>query len=291
MSTDSKDVMIRVLADDGSVRAMAADTTGIVRQLQQQHGTDPVATIALGRLATGAALLAALLKQGQRLALMVEGNGPLKRLSAEVEADGSLRATIREPHCGSLPESGSPVANAVGRAGFLHVIRDLGMKEPYRSLVQLQTSEIGEDLAWYLTSSEQVPSAVSLAVLLDEQGVVSAAGGFIVQAMPECDESRLEALEQTIQSLPPTSELLGKGRTPQELLGLVLADLPHHLVMEQKLRLSCRCNLRQIVAMLRALPEDERRELAGRDEPAEVTCEYCRKVYRFTPEELSGLAD
>ncbi|TYO98160.1 molecular chaperone Hsp33 [Geothermobacter ehrlichii] len=286
----NNDYLIRVLSDDGTLRATAALTTRLVADLQQRHGTDPVATIALGRLATGAALLGAQLKGKQRLALMVESNGPLQRLQAETDADGAIRATIRQPLSGPPPEDGrSAVAQAVGRAGFLHVIRDLGMKEPYHSTVQLQTSEIGEDLAYYLTSSEQVPSAVSLAVRLNENAEVTAAGGFLIQALPGCPDDRLQQLEQTIAALPPLSELLVEGKTPEQVLQLVLAGIDHHQVGRYQLRFECRCNLRRIVEMLRALPAEERRELAGREEATTVTCEYCRKSYSFTPDELAGL--
>ncbi len=284
------DYLIRVLSDDGTLRAVAAQTTGLVADLQRRHATDPVATIALGRLATGTALLGAQLKGKQRLALMVEGNGPLQRLQAETDAGGAIRATIRCPRSGPPPEDGgSAVARAVGRAGFLHVIRDLGMKEPYRSMVQLQTSEIGEDLAYYLTSSEQVPSAVSLAVRLDRNADVAAAGGFLIQALPGCPDGRLEQLEQSLAALPPLSEMLADGKTPEQVLALVLAGIDHHEVGRHRLRFECRCNLRRIVEMLRSLPEEERRELAGREETTTVTCEYCRKSYSFTPDELAAL--
>jgi len=284
--------LIRILSDDGTLRGMAADTTGVVEEIRGLQQTDPVATIALGRLATGAALMGALLKDRDRLALMVEGNGPLRKLHAETDADGSLRASIATPLSGPPPEDGSsPVASAIGKAGFLHVVKDLGLKEPYRSMVQLQTSEIGEDIAYYLTSSEQVPSAVALGVTLDAEGRVAAAGGFMIQALPGCPDETLERLEQTLRTLPPISEQLLAGRSPGEVLADALQGIPFHTLGQSGLRVRCNCSLSRVVAMLRNLPEEERRELAMRDEPTSVTCEYCRKSYSFTPEELSGLED
>ncbi|ORJ62207.1 Hsp33 family molecular chaperone HslO [Geothermobacter hydrogeniphilus] len=287
-----KNQLIRILSDDGTLRGMAAETTGIIEEIRGLQQTDPVATIALGRLATGTALMGALLKDRERLALMMEGNGPLRKLHAETDADGSLRASIANPLSGPPPEDGSSaVARAIGKAGFLHVIKDLGLKEPYRSMVQLQTSEVGEDIAYYLTSSEQIPSAVAVGVLLDAEGRVEAAGGFLIQALPGCPDATLEKLEQTLNALPPITTLLQSGRTPEQVLGQAMRDIPYHTLGRCELRFRCNCSLPRVTAMLRGLPEEDRRELAARDEPTVITCEYCRKTYSFSPEELAGLGD
>jgi len=284
------DQLIRVLSGDGHLRAMAASTRDLVEELRRRHGTDPTATVALGRLASGTALLGSLLKGDQRLALMIEGNGPLQRLSAETDAGGHLRASIRNPVSGlPLTEQGFPVAAAIGHAGFLHVVKDLELKEPYRSLVQLSSSEVAEDLAWYLTSSEQVPSSVALGVLLRADGSVEAAGGLLVQAMPGCPDELLVALEDRLRGLPPVTTLLREGLAPEAIIAKAFAQLPYQVKAAIPLEFRCSCSLRQIVAMLRGLGADERRELAQRSEATEVTCEYCRAVYRFTPEELAGL--
>lgn len=287
----NQDHLVRILSNDGTLRAMAVVTTELVRDICQRHQTDPVATIALGRLTTGTALMGALLKGQERLGLMIEANGPLQKLQAETDADGVLRASIRQPLSGPPPEDGSsPIAAAVGKAGFLHVIKDLGLKEPYRSMVQLQTSEIGEDIAYYLTTSEQVPSAVSLGVLLSPEGTVTTAGGFLIQALPNCPEERLIELEQALTGLPPVSQLLAAGETPEQILNRVLVNIEHHEVSRYDLRFECGCNVKRVVDMLRGLPEDEQKELAERDGTTTITCEYCRKAYSFTADELSGLS-
>jgi len=284
------DQLIRVLSDDGYLRGMAAVTTSLVEELRRRHGTDPTATVALGRLASGTALLGSLLKGDQRLALMIEGNGPLQKLHAETDASGHLRASIRNPLSGLAPsETGFPVADAIGRAGFLHVVKDLELKEPYRSLVQLTSSEVAEDLAWYLTSSEQVPSSVSLGVQLRPDGSVEAAGGLLVQALPGCPDALLEGLETQMRALPPVSALLREGLDPAAMLTRALDGYPFQVKAEIPLMFRCSCSLRQITGMLRGLAAEDRRELAARSEPTEVTCEYCRSVYRFTPDELAGL--
>ncbi|MDX9709201.1 MAG: Hsp33 family molecular chaperone HslO, partial [Trichloromonas sp.] len=162
------DHLVRILSKDGSLRAVAAATTNLTESIRRRQGTDPTATVALGRLVAGAALMGALLKGDQRLALMIEGSGPLQRLHAETDAFGHVRGSIKNPIAGLPPKADRfDVAGAVGKAGFLHVVKDLGLKEPYRGMVQLYSSEIAEDLAYYLTTSEQVPSTVGLGVALD----------------------------------------------------------------------------------------------------------------------------
>lgn len=284
------DQLIRILSNDGQLRAMAASTTELVEALRQRHGTDPTATVALGRLVSGTALLGSLLKDDQRLGLMIEANGPLQKLHAETDAAGHLRATIKNPLSGLPPTSDNfPVAEAVGRAGFLHVVKDLGLKEPYRSMVQLYSSEIAEDIAYYLTSSEQVPSSVALGVTLKPDGSVAAAGGLLVQAMPGCTDETLNELESRLHSLPPVSLLLKQGESPLRILNRLLDPGNYQVKAEIPLGFRCRCSLRQIVAMLKGLDETDRQALATRQEVTEVTCEYCRRVYRFTPEELAEL--
>lgn len=284
------DQLIRVLHNDGQLRAMAASTTRLAEELRQRHGTDPTATVALGRLVSGTALLGSLLKDHQRIGLMIEANGPLRKLHAETDATGHLRATIKNPLSGLPPTSDNfPVAEAVGKAGFLHVVKDLGLKEPYRSMVQLYSSEIAEDIAYYLTSSEQVPSSVALGVSLAPDGSVAAAGGLLVQAMPGCAETTLIELETKLRSLPPVSRLLKQGELPLQILNRLLGAGNYQVKAEIPLSFRCRCSLRQIVAMLKGLGEDDRQALATRQEVTEVTCEYCRQVYRFKPEELADL--
>ena len=286
-----KDHLVRIVTRDGSLRAVAAVTTALVEETRRRQQTDPPATIALGRLATGAALLGSLLKGEQRLALQVEGNGPLGKLQAETDAVGHLRASVRCPVAGlPLREGRLDVAGAVGRAGFLHVVKDLGLGDPYRGMVQLQSSEIGEDLAWYLTASEQVPSTVALGVHLAEDASVSAAGGFLIQALPGADEAQIPLIEERVQALPPTTALLHEGLAPRQILERLFAGLPFTVVQEETpLVFRCNCSRRQVAGMLRALGREEVQALIERSEPTVVTCEFCKEAYGFDREELADL--
>jgi molecular chaperone Hsp33 len=285
-----KDLLIRILTRDGSLRGLVAVTTNLVEECRRRQETDPTATLALGRLATGAALMGGLLKGEQRLNLTVEGNGPIMRMSAETDAMGRVRATIKNPHPATpLKEGRLDVVGAVGKAGFLHVTKDLGLGEPYRSTVQLVTSEIGEDIAYYLTTSEQVPSAVSLGAYLETDGRIGAAGGFILQAMPPGDNQHIARLEERLRTLPPVTTLLREGQSPQTILDKLLVDIPYDVKDSIELYFRCSCNRRQILRMLASLGKKELAELSLKQEQIEVTCEFCKEVYEFSAAEIRDL--
>lgn len=284
------DQLVRVVTQDGQLRAAAVDTTQLVAEICRRQQADLTAKVALGRLLTGAALMGCLLKGTQRLALMVEGNGPLGRLMVETDARGSIRGKLQNPVAGLPPrEDRFDVAGAIGRAGFLHVIKDLGLKEPYRSMVQLQTSEIGEDLAWYLTHSEQVPSCVAVGVELDGRGEIAAAGGFLVQALPPGDQEQLAVLEQNLVGLTPTTSLLRQGDSLETILGKVLDGQSFSVQQQNPLIYSCLCSRPQISTMLQGLGEKELKAMIREQGGAEVCCDYCREAYIFSAEELEVL--
>ncbi len=285
-----QDYLIRVVSPDGLFRATAAVTTGLVGMICEKQQTDFTATVALGRLLTGGALLGCLLKGRQRVALSVEGNGPLGKMSVEADADGRIRGTIRNPIVNLPPAEGRfDVAGAIGKAGFLHVWKDLGLKNPYQSMVQLQSSEVAEDLAWYLTSSEQVPSSVGLGVELDSEGQVSVAGGFLVQSLPPGDPEKIEILSEHIKNLPPTTSMLRQGLAPAEILARIFGSDGFRVQKEIPLRFSCPCSQQQIEQMLTSLGSQELTSLVEERESVEVTCEYCRNCYVFNREQMGRL--
>lgn len=285
------DHLVRILTTDGHLRACAVVTTELVEQARRLQQTDPTASVALGRLASAAALLGSQLKGEQRLALMIEGSGPLQKLHAETDGDGHLRAMVKNPQTGLPPKNGRfDVAGAVGRAGFLHVSKDLGLKEPYRGMVQLVSSEIAEDLAYYLTTSEQVPSSVGLGVCLGSEAEVLAAGGFLVQAMPDCPEEEIATLEERLKALPPVTELLRSGLGPLAILQQLFAGIPFNVQGEIPLSFRCACSYPQILQLLSSLGAEELQHLAEREEETVVTCEFCRQSYPVDAEALQTLA-
>lgn len=276
------DHLVRILSEDGTLRGAVCDSTELVRQICLKQGTDITASIALGRLCTGAALMGALLKGRQRLALMVEGNGPLKKLHAETDAQGNLRASVKEPISGLPPKDGGfDVAGAVGKAGFLHVIKDLGLKEPYRSMVMLQTSEIAEDLAYYLTTSEQVPSLVVCGVLLGPDGTVAAAGGLLIQSMPPGNPELIAKLEQRFAELPPLSRTIAEGGSALDILDALFEGIAYNKILEIPLQFKCSCSQAQIGRVLRTMGREEVESVLAEQGEVTVCCEYCRESYCF----------
>jgi molecular chaperone Hsp33 len=286
-----KDHMIRILSRDGSLRASSAVATTLVEEICRLQGTDPTASVALGRLVTGAALMGSLLKGEQRLAVMIEGNGPLQKLHAETDGAGHVRGSVKNPVSGlPLRDGEFDIAGAIGKAGFLHVVKDLGLKEPYRGMVQLYRSTVAEDLAYYFTTSEQTPSTVALGAYLEPDGRVSAAGGFMVQAMPGADETTLSLMEERLLALPPTTALLREGLGPVHILERLFDGIPFTIQEETDLFFRCNCSRRQVEGMLQALGAEELRTLREREEKTSVTCEFCRAVYHFSPDELEALS-
>ena len=284
------DHMIRVLTLDGAIRVSVAATTSLVEEVRRRQQTDPTATVAVGRLATAAALMGSLLKGKQRIGLTVEGNGPLQRIQAETDALGHVRATLKVAHANLPPRDGRfDVAGAIGHAGFLHVIKDLDLKEPYRGMVQLVSSEIAEDLAYYFTTSEQTPSSVALGVELGQQAEVVAAGGFLLQLMPDADDTVVERLSERLATLPPTTTMLRQGLSPEAIAERLLESDPYRILGSTELGFTCNCSQRQTLNLLCTLGADELDRLIEEDGGASVTCEYCKEVYTVTADALGEL--
>lgn len=284
------DHLVRILTNDGTVRVSVADTTLLVEEVRRRQQTDPTATVAIGRLATAAALMGSLLKGRQRVALTVEGNGPLRRLQAESDAEGRVRASLRIPLANLPPRADRfDVAGAVGRAGFLTVVKDLGLKEPYRGMVQLVSSEIGEDVAYYFTVSEQTPSSVALGVELGKQTEVVAAGGYLVQLMPDADPGLVERLETTLAALPPTTSQLRRGLSPEAIGALLLDGMPYRNLGTTPLVFACSCSREQTLQLLRLLGAAELDQMLAETGEACVTCQFCKEVYQVDGVTLSAI--
>ncbi len=274
------DHLVRILTEDGNIRVSVAMTTAMVEEVRRRQQADPTATVAIGRLTTAAALFGSLLKGRQRVGLTVEGNGPLQRLQAEGDAHGRVRATLKVAQANLPPVGGRyDVAGAVGHAGFLHVVKDLGLKEPYRSMVQLVSSEIAEDLAYYFTTSEQTPSSVGPGVELGQQAEVAVAGGFLLQLMPGADAAVADHLTEQLEVLPPTTSLLRQGLSPESLAERLLAGHAYRVLGTTPLTFACECSQQQTIQLLRSLGAAELDSLIEEQDAVTVTCEYCKESY------------
>jgi molecular chaperone Hsp33 len=284
------DYLVRIITKTGTIRALACVTTGLVGEACRRHGTYPTASAALGRALTGGALLGAMLKTGQRVVLKLEGNGPLRKIIVEADSNGAVRGYVAVPQV-HLPEKNGKldVAGALGQAGFLSVIKDLGLKEPYKGVVQLYTSEIAEDLAFYLTESEQIPSAVGLGVFVEPDNAIAASGGFLIQAFPPQDEEAVDLLMERIGKMPSITELLRQGKSPEDLLELLFAGIPYDILEKRALAFVCSCSRERLERVLISLGRDELKDMVEKQGEAEIICEFCREVYRFDREDLERL--
>jgi molecular chaperone Hsp33 len=287
-----KDYLVRIITKDANVRGLACVTSHLVDETCRRQGARPTACVALGRALTGGALMGALLKSGQRVALRFEGNGPLEKIIVEAESNGTVRGYVKVPHVDLPLKNGKfNVSGALGDSGLLTVVKDLRLKEPYTGMVELYTGEIGEDLAFYLTESEQIPSAVGLGVSVDEGGGVSAAGGFLIQSFPPYQKATVDGLIAQIQEMSSITELISKGKTPEQLLDILFSRIPFEILEERPLAFQCSCSKERVEKALVALGREEIEAMISRQKETIVTCEFCQGRYQLTREELEQLAE
>jgi molecular chaperone Hsp33 len=284
------DYLVRIMGDPPNVIALACVTTGLVEEARRLHGTSRTASAALGRALTGGLLMGALLKREQRIALKFEGNGPLKRIIVEADNDGTARGFVAVPAAEvPLADEKLNVAGALGREGLLTVVKDVGMKEPYRGIVKLFSGEIAEDIARYYAESEQIPSAVGLGVFVKSDGEVLASGGFLIQSLPPAEDRTVDRLVENIRKIPSVTDLLREGKSPEDILALIFSGLPHHFLGRRDLSLRCSCSRSRVERVLIALGDDELGKIIAEQGETEVTCEFCRAQYHFTRQELGNL--
>lgn len=284
-----KDRLIRGTAMDGKVRAFAVRTTQLVEELRRRHDTFPTTTAALGRTVTAAAMMGAMLKGNEKLTIQVKGDGPIGSIVADANAKGEVRGYVKEPHV-HLPSNSKgklDVAGAVGTTGFIHVTKDLGLKEPYRGSVPIISGELGEDFTYYFAISEQTPSAVGLGVLVDVDSSVIVAGGFIIQLLPGLSDSEINAIEHAVGQMPPVTSLLDQGLDLEEMLSWLLPDIK--VLEEMDIKFSCNCSRERVERTLISLGKDELVDLNEAGEETEVVCDFCNEAYTFSVEEVQTL--
>lgn len=285
------DTLDRIITQSGNVFGIACDTTNLVNEACRRHDLGPTAAAALGRALTGAVLIAGLLKDDQSVQLIFEGNGPLGKVIAEADSDGASRGYVVAPHADvPLKDGKIDVAGGIGRAGFLRVIKDIGLEQKYTGLVQLFTSEVGEDIAYYLTESEQTPSTISLGVHLQPDGTVAAAGGFLIQSLPPADEQVVHELEQKARTHASVTALLASGKTPSEILDAIFDNIPHKPTGSKDLCFKCRCSKEQMTDVINTLSSDDIQYLLELDDDAVVKCDYCSSSYHFSKSYLQSIA-
>lgn len=284
------DYLVRVITEGKNIVGLACVTTNLVDDARRRHGTCPTATAALGRALTGGELMGALLDPDQRVALKFTGNGPLRKIIVEAEGDGTVRGYVEVPRVDLPPRNGKlDVGGAIGREGYLTVTKDLRLKEPYNGIVKLYTGEIASDIAFYLTESEQIPSAVGLGVYVETDGSVSASGGFLVQSLPPADETLIETLAERIQGLPPVTRQLTDGMTPEGILAGIFEGIPYRTIETRRLSFRCSCSVSRIEQALITLGRSQLEEVVRDQEVFDISCHFCNRNYVFRKEHLLRL--
>ena len=286
-----KDYIIRATAANDQIRAFAAVTTEMVETAREAHNTSPVATAALGRLLTAGAMMGSMMK-GEKdvLTLQIKSGGPIQGITVTADSQGNVKGYVGNPDvCIPANAKGKlDVAEAVG-PGFLTVIKDMGLKEPYSGQVMLQTCEIAEDLTYYFATSEQVPSAVGLGVLMNKNNTVRQAGGFIVQLMPFAEEEVISRLEQNVQNISSVTNLLEEGHTPESLLEKVLEGFDIQINEKTDTRFHCNCTKERVEKALISIGRKELNEMIQEGKTIEMNCHFCNTNYTFTVEELKEI--
>lgn len=285
------DHIVRGTAAQGQVRAFAINGRETVQTMSDYHHPSPVVTAALGRLMMAGQMMGAMSKNDDELiTLEVNGDGPIGGLTVTANNKGQVKGFANHPNVW-LPlrdDQHLDVGSAVGK-GTLTVIHDIPGVEPYSSSVNLVSGEIGDDLTYYFAASDQIPTAVGVGVLVDRDLSVRQAGGFIVQLMPNCEDAVIDRLQANLEGMDSVTNLLEKGLTPSDILGVALDGLGYEELEVMPAEFHCGCSRERAARAVLALGKDELRDMISRGQPAEVHCHFCGKDYRFEPDELKRM--
>lgn len=288
------DKLIRGTAKDGQIRVIAAITTELVGEATKTHECSPTASAALGRMLTGGILMGAMLKnETDSLTLQINGGGEAKGVIVTAHADGKVKGYIGNPKV-ELPLNSKgklDVGGAIGKSGDLKVIKDMGLKDPYVGQVPIYTGEIGDDLAYYFTVSEQTPSAVALGVLVDTDLSIKAAGGFIIQMMPGASEFIADIITYRLQEIPSVTSMIEKGMSIEEILEYVFEDMDLKIYDSLVPEFKCDCSRDRVERVLMSVGKKDLQEIYEDGKNEEILCHFCNKGYEFTPEDIKGLMD
>lgn len=285
------DVIVRATAANAQIRAFAANTKDIVETARQAHNTSPVMTAALGRLLTAGAMMGVMQKgDADILTLQIKGGGPGKGLTVTADSHGRVKGYPVVPDVMLPPNSkGKLDVGGALAPGFLTVIKDLGLKDPYVGETMLVTGEIGDDLTEYFMSSEQIPSSVGLGVLMNKDNTVNQAGGFIIQLMPFADDSVIDRLEANLSKITSVTSLLEAGNSPEDVLKIVLEGFDVEITDRIPTSFYCNCSKERFAKGLISLDRKEMKEMIASGEEIEVNCQFCGKHYYFNTEELKEI--
>lgn len=287
-----QDHIVRAMTKDGWVKAVAVSSREIVERARQIHKTLPTATAALGRLLSAASMMGNMQKVDDgSLTLQIKGGGPLGMLLAVSDAEGNVRGYVENPQISLLEKYRGKldVGTAVGTDGMLTVVRDLRMKEPYVGSVELVSGEIAEDITQYFVQSEQIPTACALGVLVDVDQSVRASGGYLLQLLPGAPDETIDRLEAGIRDAGNVTAMLDAGLTPEEILKKVMASFELEILETTPVVYRCTCSRERVAKTLLTLGVEELEEIIRTKETLHIDCQFCDKIYDFTPEDVQKI--
>lgn len=286
--SEYKDYIVRATAADHQLRAFAVTSKDIVEKAREIHNTSPVATAAIGRLLTAASMMGSMMK-GEKdvLTLQIECGGPIGGITVTADSNADVKGYVNNPNVILPPNAQGKldVSGALG-PGFLNVIKDIGLREPYNGQTHLVSGEIAEDLTYYFATSEQVPSSVGLGVLMDKDNHVRQAGGFIIQVMPDTDDEVIDKLEVRLGEVHSVTEMLDKGMTPEDILNYVLEGMDVEILETVPTQYKCDCSFERVSKVIASLGKKELQEMIDDGKPVEVNCQFCGSHYKFDTEQL-----
>jgi molecular chaperone Hsp33 len=286
------DYIVRATAANSQIRAFAITSKDLVEKARAAHNTSPVATAALGRLLTAGSMMGIMMKGDKDiLTLQVKAGGPLGGITVTADSKGNVKGYVKNPEV-IIPANSKgklDVATAVG-VGFMNVIKDMGLKEPYVGQTVLQTSEIADDLTYYFATSEQVPSSVGLGVLMEHDNTVKQAGGFIIQLMPFAEDEVISKLEENLGEVTSVTKLLDEGMTPEMILEKILGGFEDLEILDTvPTKFECNCNKERIEKAIISIGKKDIKEMIDDGEDIEVNCHFCNTNYKFTVDELKDI--
>ena len=286
--SEYKDYIVRATAADHQLRAFAVTSKDIVEKAREIHNTSLVATAAIGRLLTAASMMGSMMK-GEKdvLTLQIECGGPIGGITVTADSNADVKGYVNNPNVILPPNAQGKldVSGALG-PGFLNVIKDIGLREPYNGQTHLVSGEIAEDLTYYFATSEQVPSSVGLGVLMDKDNHVRQAGGFIIQVMPDTDDEVIDKLEARLGEVHSVTEMLDKGMTPEDILNYVLEEMDVEILETVPTQYKCDCSFERVSKVIASLGKKELQEMIDDGKPVEVNCQFCGSHYKFDTEQL-----
>lgn len=285
------DYIVRATAADNYIRAFACTTRDVTEYARKAHGLSPVASAALGRTMAAGLMMGVMMKNDRDLlTIQFKGDGPLGGITVTAGSNGTVKGYVVNPEVVLPPNMFGhfDVGGAVGK-GSLVVIRDTGLKEPYVGQVDIQTGEIAEDLAYYFYLSEQVPSIVALGVLMNKDNTVRESGGYIIQLMPDCPEEVISKLEDKMNFIPAVTELLRDGKSPEQILEMVLGEMGLEFFERMPAKFECNCSRERVEKALIALGRQELSNIIADGKPETLNCSFCNTDYTFSVDEMKEI--